>query len=209
MQFEFKSNMKKFYLSGCLVTLFAGSLSVGQISTPAQDNSSQVAASFSSPFPATRRRAAEELARIASADQKKMVEGFRLQESDKQVQLALDWALYRMGSTQKLLDLILALDTSRHEQAEGYLKQIESPEPLHAHLKRLKNKPRARLLEVLAITGSEQSLAFVRQYVNSADSVVAKAARNANRAITDRLANQPEVTTTRPRQTGEGQSSNP
>ncbi|MGH9913896.1 MAG: hypothetical protein ACRD63_01265 [Pyrinomonadaceae bacterium] len=107
------------------------------------------------------------------------------------------------------MDLILALDTSRHEQAEDYLKQLESPEPLHAYLGRLTGKPRARLLGVLAIMGNDRTLAFVRQYANSSDSSVAKAARNADRAITDRLANQPEVTKTRPRQTGDDQSSNP
>src|SRR2546423_10567686 len=47
--------------------------------------------------PLVRQHAAEELADLAATDWQKLVEGYRLQEKDSRVKLALDWALHRMG----------------------------------------------------------------------------------------------------------------
>src|SRR5215470_10045797 len=69
----------------------------------------------------TRRAAAEALAKLAAVEQKKLVEGYVLQEKDKRVRLALNWALYRMGKSETLFEVVRDLDSSRHDQAIEYL----------------------------------------------------------------------------------------
>jgi hypothetical protein len=60
-----------------------------------------------------RQRAAEELARLADPEPRNLVEGYRLQEKNARVRLALDWALYRMGKTEALFGVVQSLDSSR------------------------------------------------------------------------------------------------
>src|SRR5215211_3924908 len=76
--------------------------------------------------PLLRQRSAEALARLAATDQRKLVEGYQLQEKDKEVRLALDWALYRMGHAEALYRVVDELDSGRQEQAIGYLSELES-----------------------------------------------------------------------------------
>src|SRR5215472_8368950 len=90
---------------------------------------------LSSPDPVTRQTGAEALARLAAVDQKKMVEGYALQEKDKRVKLALNWCLYRFGKSEALFPVVRDLDSNRHDQAAGYLAQLESPEPLYLFLR--------------------------------------------------------------------------
>src|SRR5215211_1981940 len=100
----------------------------------AQD-SSTVARKLSSRVASERRAAAEELARLAAVEHRRLVEGFRVQEKDARVKLALDWALYRMGKNETLFQLVDALDEKKQaEQSVGYLKQLEGPEPLYVFL---------------------------------------------------------------------------
>src|SRR5918912_940489 len=77
-----------------------------------------------------RRRSAEALARLAATDQRKLVEGYQLQEKNKEVRLALDWALYRMGRSEMLYHIVDELDSGRQEQAIGYLSELENPDDL-------------------------------------------------------------------------------
>src|ERR1041384_6624084 len=65
--------------------------------------------------PLVRQRSAEALARLAASDQRKLVEGYQLQEGNKEVRLALDWALYRMGRSEMLYRIVDALDPGRPE----------------------------------------------------------------------------------------------
>jgi len=71
--------------------------------------------------PLVRQRGAEALARLAANDQRKIVEGYHLQEKNKEVRLALEWALYRMGRSEMLFHIVDELDSGRQEQAIGYL----------------------------------------------------------------------------------------
>src|SRR3954447_26828473 len=64
---------------------------------------------------ATRQSAAEELARRVALHQKKIVEGYLLHEKDKRVRLALNWALYRIGKSDLLFQIVRYLDSSRQE----------------------------------------------------------------------------------------------
>src|SRR5215218_226191 len=83
-----------------------------------------------------RQRSAEALARLAATDQRKLVEGYQLQEKNKEVRLALQWAVYRMGRSEMLFRVVDDLDSGRQEQAIDYLSELESPDVLYPFLKR-------------------------------------------------------------------------
>jgi hypothetical protein len=159
--------------------------------------------------PLVRQRAAEELARLAAVDQKKLVEGYRLQEKNDRVKLALDWALYRMGKNSALFAIVRALDSSRYNQAYAYLTEIESPEPLYAFLERVNRSTQIRLLEVLARIGNDETLGKIKPYMASSDPKVADAARFAAREIQARLAAVPAAAPSRQRQVGAAPQASP
>ena len=150
--------------------------------------------------PLVRQRAAEELARLAATNNRKLLEGYRLQEKNQRVKLALDWALYRIGKTESLFAVVQALDSSRTTQASGYLKTLETPEPLYLFLERMNGNTQIKLLEVLAKTGDATTLERLRPYSESFDPKVAEAAQLAAREIEQRLGGMPANTSTRPRQ---------
>src|SRR3954453_23513558 len=68
----------------------------------ARSNPAEFAKQLCSSDPLLRQRSAEPLARLAAPDQLKLVEGYQLQDKNKEVRLALDWALYRMGKAEAL-----------------------------------------------------------------------------------------------------------
>src|ERR1051325_1296542 len=68
----------------------------------ARANATELAKQLSDADPNVRQRSAEALARLAAADQSKLVEGYYLQEKNKEVRLAMDWALYRFGRSEPL-----------------------------------------------------------------------------------------------------------
>jgi hypothetical protein len=157
-----------------------------------------------------RQRAAEELARRADTKQRKLVEGYRLQEKHPRVRLALDWALYRMGKPDTLYTVVRDLDSTRYNQSEAYLAELETPEPLYAILPRVNGNTQVKLLEALARAGNADTLEIVRPYAESPDPRIADAARFATREITRRLeAPQHPDTKTRTRQTGKVASDTP
>ena len=148
-----------------------------------------------------RRRSAEALAQLAATDQRKLVEGYQLQESNKEVRLALDWALYRMGRSQLLFRLVDELDSGRQEQSIGYLSQLESPEVLYPFLKRATNAPRinAGLLKALARIGDAQTLDLIKPFRESHQPFVAEAAESAHDEIEKRLGEAAPAVRARPR----------
>jgi hypothetical protein len=172
-------------------------------------NAGEIARKLSSPGPLERQRAAEELARLAAVDQLKLVAGYRLQEKNSRVRLALDWALYRMGKTGTLFNIVRDLDSSRRNQAEAYLGQLDSPEPLYIFLDTVNSKTLARLLEVLARLGDAETLDHLKPYLESYDPQIADAAKFAQREINLRLTHTPPDAATRPRQTGRPTETSP
>src|SRR5437660_8354747 len=102
--------------SGIMRVLFAiaiflvatcGSIARAQSSAPDESTdtralSAQYAKQLSSFDPRARQEGAEGLARLVALDQKKLVEGYLLEEKDKRVRLALNWALYRMSQSETL-----------------------------------------------------------------------------------------------------------
>jgi hypothetical protein len=168
--------------------------------TSTSQASAAVAGRLKSRDPLERQHAAEELARMGATEQQSLVSGYRLQEKDARVRLALDWALYRMGKTETLFAIVRNLDSSRRNQAANYLAQLEGPEPLYIFLERVNDSTKIQLLEVLARLGDEKTIARINPYTTSFDPRIANAAQFAVREITRRQT-QPEQST-RPRQTG-------
>ncbi len=148
-----------------------------------------------------RQEAAEALARLAAVEQKKLVEGYQLQEKNKNVRLALDWALYRMGKSDMLFRIVQELDSGRHDQAVGYLSKLDTPTLLYSYLKD-EDKPARRtvgLLEALALFGDQESLALITPFQDSFQPGVAAAAENAIEKIEARLGQVEPAKPTRPR----------
>ena len=149
-----------------------------------------------------RQRSAEALARLAATDQRKLVEGYQLQEKNKEVRLALEWALYRMGRSEMLYRIVDELDSGRQEQSIGYLSELESPDVLYPFLKRTNNAPRinAGILKALARIGDAQSLELIKPFRDSHQPYVAEAAEIAHDEIEKRLGEPaPAATRARPR----------
>ncbi|MGH9902071.1 MAG: hypothetical protein ACRD68_09700 [Pyrinomonadaceae bacterium] len=160
--------------------------------------------------PLERRLAAEELARLADPEERLLVEGYRLQEKDTKVRLALDWALYRMGRGESLFEVVRALDSGRANQAQAYLTQIEDPASLDLFLARTKGNTQIKLLQVLAHVGNAETIPRIEPLAASPDPLVAEAAKAAARDISARLAEEPSAAPaqTRPREVrGEEQKS--
>lgn len=203
-----KPRTRHLVLKCSLILLCACAPGFAQGQTPADDDVGDprhVAARWARQLghydPIVRREAAEALARLAAVEQKKLVEGYELQEKNKNVKLALDWALYRMGKSDMLYRIVHELDSGRHDQAVGYLGKLDTPALLHSYLKD-EDKP-ARLtiglLEALAVLGNQESLSLVTPFRDSFLPGVAAAAEDAIQKIEARLGQTEPATTTRPR----------
>ena len=186
--------MLKFFVVAFV--LFVSSV-LSQAQTPldgvdARSNPAEFAKQLGSADAHVRQRSAEALARLAATDQRKLVEGYQLQEKNREVRLALDWALYR---------IVDELDSGRQDQAIGYLSELESPEVLYPFLKRTTNAPRinAGLLKALARIGDAQTLELVKPFRDSHQPYVAEAAEIAHDEIEKRLSEAAPSVRTRPR----------
>jgi hypothetical protein len=176
---------------------------VNEERTPSHEEAAAaLARNLSSQDPMERRHAAEELARMGAVEQLKLVEGYRLQERDARVRLALDWALYRMGKTETLFSIVSSLKcNSRRFQAETYLQQLEGPEHLYFFLDRVEPETLVYLLEALASIGNAETVGRLESYTTYLDERIANAAKFAIREIERREA-QTQSQPMRPRQTG-------
>ena len=187
------------------VLLFLASVSYGQTvpmdGVDARSNPADFAKQLGSTDPNMRRRSAEALARLAATDQRKLVEGYQLQESNKEVRLALDWALYRMGREEALYRIVEELDSGRQDQAIGYLSELDNPDLLYPFLKKTNNPSRvnAGLLKALARIGDAQSLDLIKPFRESHQPYVAEAAESAHDEIEKRLGEPAAATRARPR----------
>jgi HEAT repeat protein len=166
----------------------------------ARSNPAEFAKGLGNTDPHVRQKSAEALAKLAATDQRKLVEGYQLQEKNKEVRLALDWALYRMGKAEALYRVVDDLDSGRQQQAVGYLSELENPDVLYPFLKRANNAPRinAGLLKALARIGDAQTLELVTPFRESHQPYVAEAAEVAHDEIEKRLS-EPAANATRAR----------
>lgn len=204
--------MKKFVLTVALLSLLAAHAPAAAQDDPAAPavDSAAVARKLSSRNVFERRAGAEELARRASVEHRRLAEGYRVQEKDDRVKLALDWALYRMGKNESLFPLVRALDEKKQaEQAVGYLKQLEGPDPLYVFLTRVNGNTQIRLLEVLASVGDRNTLEKIQPFTESLDPGIADAAKFAEREINIRLEETPAAEPKRQRKVGSVDESQP
>lgn len=167
----------------------------------ARSDPAEFAKGLGSSDPTVRQRSAEALARLAATSQRKLVEGYQLEEKNKDVRLALDWALYRMGRAEALYRIVDELDSGRQAQAVGYLSELESPDVLYPFLKRSNNAPRinAGILKALAHIGDAQTLDLIKPFLESHQQYVAEAAEVAHDEIEKRLGEPAPTTRARPR----------
>ena len=167
----------------------------------ARSDSAEFAKQLGSTDPLVRQRSAEALARLAATEHRKLVEGYQQQETNKEVRLALDWALYRMGRSEALYRVVADLDSGRQEQAIKYLSELESPDLLYPFLNKEKSRPRvtAGLLKALAKIGDSHTLEVVKPYRESHEPYVAEAAEIAHDEIEKRLSEVAQPTRARPR----------
>ena len=167
----------------------------------ARSDPAEFAKGLGSSDPSVRQRSAEALARLAATSQRKLVEGYQLEEKNKEVRLALDWALYRMGRAEALYRIVDELDSGREAQAVGYLSELESPDVLYPFLKRSNNAPRinAGILKALAHIGDAQTLDLIKPFLESHQQYVAEAAEVARDEIEKRLGEPAPTTRARPR----------
>jgi HEAT repeat protein len=196
--------MKKLIYAVGLVLLATVSLSAQQVpidGVDARSDPAEFAKQLGSTDPLVRQRSAEALARLVATSQRKLVEGYQLQEKNKEVRLALDWALYRMGRAEALYRIVDELDSGRQNQAVGYLSELESPDVLYPFLKRTNNAPRinAGLLKALARIGDAQTLDLIKPFRESHQPYVAEAAEVAHDEIEKRLGEPAPTTRARPR----------
>jgi HEAT repeat protein len=196
--------MKKLIYAVGLVLLATVSLSAQQVpidGVDARSDPAEFAKQLGSTDPLVRQRSAEALARLVATSQRKLVEGYQLQEKNKEVRLALDWALYRMGRAEALYRIVDELDSGRQNQAVGYLSELESPDVLYPFLKRTNNAPRINtgLLKALARIGDAQTLDLIKPFLESHQPYVAEAAEVAHDEIEKRLGEPAPTTRARPR----------
>lgn len=188
-----------------IVMLLTGVLTVVRQSPvdgiDARTSSKELAQKLASPDALLRQKSAEALARLVATDQRKVVEGYQLQEKNKEVKLALDWALYRMGRSEALFRIVHELDSGRHEQAVGYLSELESPDELYPYLKKSSNPSRvnAGLLKALGRIGTAETLDVIKPYRESTQPMVAVAAETAYDEIEKRVNQGSPTTSARPR----------
>src|ERR1044071_8444844 len=195
--------MSKLSVAAVLLLLLVGTLHAQSPidGVDARSDPAEFAKQLGSSDPLVRQRSAEALARLAATSQRKLVEGYQLEEKNKDVRLALDWALYRMGRAEALYRIVDELDSGRQNQAVGYLSELESPDVLYPFLKRSNNAPRinAGLLKALARIGDAQTLELVKPFRESHQPYVAEAAETAHDEIEKRLAEPATTTRARPR----------
>ncbi len=196
--------MKKLIYAVVFVLLAMVSSNAQQVpidGVDARSDPAEFAKGLGSSDPTVRQRSAEALARLAATSQRKLVEGYQLQEKNKEVRLALDWALYRMGRAEALYRIVDELDSGRQAQAVGYLSELESPDVLYPFLKRSNNAPRvnAGILKALAHLGDAQTLDLIKPFLESHQQYVAEAAEVAHDEIEKRLGEPAPTTRARPR----------
>ena len=203
---NFKCFIDSCAMSLTLVLLITVPYLGAQAQSPTDDidaraDTAELANKLGSPDPLLRQRSAEALAQLVAMDQRKVVEGYQLQEKNKEVRLALDWALYRMGRSEALFRIVRELDSGRQEQAVGYLSQLESPEMLYPYLKRDNNAARinAGILKALGKIGDADTLQVIEPYRESLQAHVAEAAESAHDELEKRLGQSESPTRVRPR----------
>ena len=149
------------------------------------------------PSPDRRRFAAEGLARLGDTHYVERLSLARLQERDRSVQLALAFALYRLGRREFLEAIFQELDGGHHAQAAAYLLEVE-PSDLYPLLRRGSVRARRSVVEALGRIGSRDAIEHLTPLLSAEDPELVNAANLAIHRIEQRAASP----RTRPRRVG-------
>jgi hypothetical protein len=143
----------------------------------ADDSGASAVRALGNRDPQRRQTAAETLARIADNRHRRLVQGYRLQERDARVRLALDWALYRLGKPEALFAVVRELETANREQAIEYLSRLDDQTTLLALLKSPKRQVKTGVLEAIGHVGDGRTARELQPLIASSDLAVAAAAQ--------------------------------
>ncbi len=134
-----------------------------------------------------RETAAEGLARIADPATLSKLKERRKRAMSRELQLALDFALYKLGQKTYLSDMVPELGSFRYsDRVYGYLMDFtpEEADDLLPYLNILDSvKGKKKLLFVLAAVGSKKAIGAVKEWINSPEPEISSAALYAYRCL--------------------------
>lgn len=136
-----------------------------------------------------RRFAAEGLGRCGAVTYADRLLNDRLTEKNESVRLAQAFALYRLGRTDFLQEVVRHLDSLRHgAQAESYLYSLTRSADLHPHLRRAGVRGTERMLRAMERIGTRDDLPVLQPLLRDRDRRIVNAANRAVRQIEARSA---------------------
>ncbi len=134
-----------------------------------------------------RETAAEGLARIADPGTLPKLLERRKRAMSRELQLALDFALFKLGKDAYLSDMVSEIGSFRYsDRVYGYILDFtpEEADKLFPFLNILNSvKARKKLLFALAVVGSKKAIPVVKTWINSPDGEVSSAALYAYRCL--------------------------
>lgn len=138
-----------------------------------------------------RQYAAEGLARIGEARHRDQVSRILNSERDRDARLAMYWALYRLGSSSDLQEVVRRLDSNQSEQARGYLLECDNPADLHPYVRSSNKTVRRSVIEILGRVGDAATVDELKPVVQTSGSGTADVAVVAVKRIEWRLSGRP------------------
>ncbi|MCS7079357.1 MAG: HEAT repeat domain-containing protein [Chloracidobacterium sp.] len=134
--------------------------------------------------PERRRFAAEGLGRCGATAYVDRLLNDRLTEKNESVRLAQAFALYRLGRTDFLQEVVGQLDSLRHgAQAESYLYSLTRSADLHPYLRSAGVRGIERMMRAMERIGTRDDLPVLQPLLRSSDRRIANAANRAIRQI--------------------------
>ncbi len=134
-----------------------------------------------------RETAAEGLARIADPKTLPKLKERRKRAMSRELQLALDFALYKLGQKAYLSDMVPELGSFRYsDRVYGYLMDFtpEESNDLLPYLNILSSvKAKKKLLFALSIIGSKKAMPAVKEWIDSQEPEISSAALYAYRCL--------------------------
>lgn len=157
--------------------------------------------------PDRRRYAVEGLARIGDPRYADQMSRLLLTEKEREVKLALHFALYKMGSNANTQFIVRKLYTDQAEQARAYLLEANDPADLYPHIQSSNKTVRREVIAVLGRIGNRETIKELEPVARTSGTETANTATLAIKQIEWRIAGRPQANDavlereTRPRRT--------
>lgn len=140
-----------------------------------------------------RQYAVEGLARIGDPKHRDGMSRALNLENDRDVKLAMYWALYGMGSSSDLQEVVRKLDSSQSEQARAYLLECKNPGDLHPYIRSSNKAVRRGVIEILGRVGDAATIDELKPVVQTSGAGTADVAAVAVKRIEWRLSGRPRA----------------